>query len=78
MGMTVKVNLLTVRLIRKVLLKGKREREEKEKKGQKKKKNKTSISTNEEGRRATVTSSFPPFIFLKTPGNLNPKFCVSL
>lgn len=38
LGMTVKVNLLTVRLIRKVLLKGKTEREEKEKKGQKKKK----------------------------------------
>lgn len=37
LGMTVKVNLLTVRLIRKVLLKGKTEREEKEKKGQKKK-----------------------------------------
>lgn len=46
LGMTVKVNLLTARLIRKVLLKKERERRKEKKEG--KKQNKTNIPTNEE------------------------------
>lgn len=74
LSMTVKVNLLTARLIRKVLLKKReRETEEKEKKDGHTKQNQKNIPTNEEVMRATLTlSSFPLFVFLKMPMNSNP------
>ena len=55
LGMTLKVNLLATRLMKKMLLKKKR-----------KNKTKTKIPTNKEGIRVMLTvCSFPALIFLK-------------